>query len=302
MQSSLRRRVLVVGATGNLGRLVVKSLVRDDLTDVVALSRRAPPTSDSSVRWVQGDMLQPASLTQALANVDTVISTANGYMKESIEADYLGNKNLVDAIASSPHVTRFVFLSITGCDHAPDVPHFHAKAVTEALVKATSIPYVFIRASAFLDQSPDWVADNVPKGRYLSIGDTTTPWSYTLSDDLADNLATAAATSDDAIANQTIDIGWQDGPKTNAQIQALVEQATNTKLTNVTVPWWILSTFKYPTKLLHALAYDIITMLLFFRTGKFVADTTNQARFLGPVPTSEEAVRRWAKKNHLGNH
>jgi hypothetical protein len=43
------------------------------------------------------------------------------------------------------------------------------------------------------------------------------------------------------------------------------------------------------------LGYDLIQMFLFFRTGKFVSDTTQQEQFFGPAPTAREAVTRWAK-------
>jgi uncharacterized protein YbjT (DUF2867 family) len=102
--------------------------------------------------------VDPASLDAALKGVDVVVSSANGYMKESIEADFQGNKNLIEAAARAG-VKRFVFLSIVGCEAAPEAPHFLAKAVAEDLIKAAGLPYVFVRAPAFLDQSADYVAD-----------------------------------------------------------------------------------------------------------------------------------------------
>jgi uncharacterized protein YbjT (DUF2867 family) len=42
-------------------------------------------------------LMNPASLDRALQGVDVVISSANGYMKESIATDFQGNKNLVEA-------------------------------------------------------------------------------------------------------------------------------------------------------------------------------------------------------------
>jgi uncharacterized protein YbjT (DUF2867 family) len=82
--------------------------------------------------------------------MDVVVSSANGYMKESIDVDFEGNKNLIEAAARAG-AKRFVFLSIVACDAAPEVPHFHAKKVAEDLIKAKGLPFVIVRAPAFLD-------------------------------------------------------------------------------------------------------------------------------------------------------
>ena len=63
-----------------------------------AMSRRgAPPDATSAVEWVRGDLMDPVSLDAALKGVDVVVSSANGYMKETIEADFQGNENLIVA-------------------------------------------------------------------------------------------------------------------------------------------------------------------------------------------------------------
>ena len=44
-----------------------------------------------------------------------------------------------------------------------------------------------------------------------------------------------------------------------------------------------------------SLAADLDAMLRFSATGRYVADTSRQAQLLGPVPTAEEAIRRWVQ-------
>ena len=50
---------------------------------------------------------------------------------------------------------------------------------------------------------------------------------------------------------------------------------------------------------MRELGYDVIQMFLFFRTGRFLADTTKQELFFGPAPTALDAVTRWAANNNL---
>ena len=293
------RTVLVVGATGFLGAKIRRQLEQDDTVAVRAMSRRgAPADANAAVEWVRGDLMDPVSLDAALTGVDVVVSSANGYMKETIEADSQGNKNLIEAAARAG-VRRFVFLSIVACEAAPEVPHFHAKKVAEDLTKASGLPYVFVRAPAFLDQSADYVADGVKAGRFYVVGDKTTKWSYVLTDDLADAVAKAATYAGEEITNQTIDIGWQDGAKSQSEVAELIAQVTRKRLTLWVVPWVVFSVMARLVKPFSELGFDLIQMFLFFRTGRFVSDATKQEQFFGPAPTAHEAITKWADRNKL---
>lgn len=293
------RKILVVGATGFLGSKILRHLEQDETVSVRAMSRRGTPVgARGTAEWVRGDMMDAASLSAALDGVDVVVSSANGYMKESIETDFQGNKNLIEA-ASRAGVKCFVFLSIVACEAAPDTPHFHAKKVAEDLIKASGLPFVFVRAPAFLDQNKDYVADGVRAGRFYAIGDKATRWSYVLTDDLAACLAKAATYDGGEIAMQTIDIGWRDGAKSQKELADLIAQVTGKRLSVWVVPWSLLRVMARPVKLFSELGYDLIQMFLFLRTGRFLADTTKQERFFGPAPTALDAVTSWAASNNL---
>jgi uncharacterized protein YbjT (DUF2867 family) len=297
--SGTPQRVLVVGATGFLGRKILDNLSRDASVLVRAMSRKGAPTDAApGIEWVRADMMDPASLDRALQGVDVVVSSANGYMKESIAIDFEGNSNLV-AAAARAGVKRFVFLSIVRCEDASDVPHFHAKKVAEDMIKAAGVPFVFVRAPAFLDQSADYIADAVKAGKFYAVGDKTTRWSYVLTDDLAVYLAKAAAWPGDEIVNQTIDIGWRDGPKNQQEIADTIAQLTGKRLSIWVVPWLVFRVLVRPVRLVSELGFDLMRMFLFFGRGVFVADIARQERFFGPPPTSRDAITRWATANRL---
>ena len=294
-----KKKVLLVGATGFLGVKILRNLALDASVSVVAMSRKSAPSGESAdVEWVRGDMMDPASLDRALQGVDVVVSSANGYMKGSIETDFQGNKNLVEAAARAG-VSRFVFLSIVSCETASEVPHFHAKKVAEDLIAASGVPYVFVRAPAFLDQSSDYIADGVKAGRFYAVGDKTTKWSYVLTDDLASNLAKAATYRGNEINNQTIDIGWRDGPKSQQEITDTMSEIMKRRLTVWVVPWLIFRLLARPARLFSELGYDLMQMFLFFKEGGFVSNISKQERFFGSAPTSRDAITRWAKSHQL---
>ncbi|WP_292931792.1 SDR family oxidoreductase [Novosphingobium sp. PASSN1] len=297
--SSTLKRVLVVGATGFLGRKILENLSQDPGVSVLGMSRKgAPADAKLGTEWVQGDMMDPASLDRALQGVDVVVSSANGYMKESIKVDFQGNSNLVEAAARAG-VKRFVFLSIVRCEDASDVPHFHAKKVAEDMIKASGVPYVFIRAPAFLDQSSDYIADAVKAGKFYAVGDKTTRWSYVLTDDLAVYLAKAASWPGDEIVNQAIDVGWRDGPKSQQEIATIISQLTHKRLKMWVVPWVLFRVLVRPVRLFSELGFDLMRMFLFFGRGSFVSDITRHERYFGPAPTARDAITRWAKAKNL---
>lgn len=286
--------VLVVGATGYLGAKVLRAMAGQSDVVLRAMSRRAK----SEAGWVQADLMDPASLDRVLRGVDVVVSSANGYMKETIAADFAGNRNLIEA-AVRAGVKRFVFLSIVGCDQSPEVPHFHAKKVAEDLIRGSGIPFVFVRAPAFLDQADDYLANGLKKGRFYGIGDRDIRWSYVLSDDLAVCLAQAATHPDMGILNTTIDVSWKDGPHSQRDLSRIFVEVTGKPASLWIIPWWVLRLAVRPVRVFSDLGYDLLQMFLFFRTGKFVADTSLQRRFFGPPPSARDAIARWAKRAGL---
>lgn len=297
--AALKQKVLLVGATGFLGAKILDNLVLDANATVVAMSRKGAPLNGSAgVEWVRGDMMDPKSLDRALQGVDVVVSSANGYMKGSLDTDFQGNKNLIEAAARAK-VSRFVFLSIVSSEAASAVPHFHAKKVAEDLIKASGVPYVFVRAPTFLDQSTDYIAKGVKSGRFMALGDKTTRWSYVLTDDLAVYLAQAATFPGSEIDNQTIDVGWHDGPKSQQEIADVVSEVTKTRLKVRVVPWLVFKLLARPVKLFSELGHDMIQMFLFFKKGVYVSNISKQEQFFGPAPTSRDAITRWARSLQL---
>lgn len=292
-------KVLVVGATGFLGAKILRNLAQDENATVLAMSRKGAPSGNvARVEWVRGDMMDPASLDRALQGVDVVVSSANSYMKGSLDTDFQGNKNLIEAAARAK-VSRFVFLSIVSCEAASKVPHFHAKKVAEDLIKTSGVPYVFVRAPSFLDQSTDYIAKAVKGGKFQGMGDKTTRWSYVLTDDLAVYLAKAATCRGNEIVNQTIDVGWSDGPKNQQELADIISSVINKRLKVQIIPWWVLRVATRPVKLFSELGYDLIQMFLFFKTGLYVSNTARQDRFFGPTPTARDAITRWARNQQL---
>jgi uncharacterized protein YbjT (DUF2867 family) len=139
----------------------------------------------------------------------------------------------------------------------------------------------------------------VKAGRFYAVGDKTTKWSYVLTDDLASDLAKATTYPGNEINNQTIDIGWRDGPKSQQEIADTMSDIMKRRLAVWVVPWPIFRLLARPARLFSELVYDLMQMFLFFKKGGFVSNISKQERLFGPAPASRDAIARWAKSHQL---
>jgi uncharacterized protein YbjT (DUF2867 family) len=284
--------VLVVGGTGMLGGQVISELLSRGRL-VRALVR---PTSDAKrldeagVEIARGDMMEPASLLQAMDGVDAVISTAAGYTRHSkgdtAEIDKIGNRNLAEA-ASRTGVRRFVLTSILTCDQTPQVPHFWHKKLAEDRLEELGVPFVALRPGAFLDMITTMGGDPITKRRLMWFGSPTIPLTFVLTQDLAGYLADAADAP--GVDGQRIDIGW-DRPVSMQEIAKISSRLLGQQIRVRAVPAGLINAAGAVVGRFSPMVKDMTEMMRWFESGRYVAETTRQGQVFGHVPTAEEAI------------
>lgn len=108
--------IFLAGASRGVGREIAKCLIEQQL-QVNALVRTAaarPELEAMGIKVVLGDALNVGDVERAmLGPIYAVISTIGGLPKEGERADYLGNKNLIDA-AVKAGVQKFILISSIG--------------------------------------------------------------------------------------------------------------------------------------------------------------------------------------------
>ncbi len=168
------RPVLVVGATGRTGRLIVERL-RARGVSVRALVRdpeKGRALLDAGVGQFIGNARSSHTLIAPMVDVGAVIiATAGGSEHENTAelVDYFGTLNLVrQAIASGVELVVFVStLGATRPAHSMDVEPTSLgwKAMAEEIIRGSGIPYCIVRAG--------WLTDGAG-GEPLSVsqGDT----------------------------------------------------------------------------------------------------------------------------------
>ncbi|MDR6988348.1 uncharacterized protein YbjT (DUF2867 family) [Paenarthrobacter nitroguajacolicus] len=289
--------VLVVGATGFLGGQVVDELLKrgKKVRALVRPKSNAAKLEAKGVDIARGDMLDAASLVAAMTGVSAVVSTAAGYTRNDRNAqaiDTYGNSNLAVA-AKQAAVPRFVLISIVTSDQTPQIPHFWNKKLAEDKLQELGVPFVALRPGAFFDQAVGMGGDPFAKGRFVWLGSKDAKLTFVLASDVAEYLAEAVDA--DIVEGERIDIGWS-RPVSIREAAEVAGRRAGKPIKVMTIPAGAIAGLGKVTAKVLPLVGDMASMVAWFETGKYVADTTRQEQVFGPVPTPEDAIARVAAR------
>jgi uncharacterized protein YbjT (DUF2867 family) len=154
--------VLVVGATGSIGRLVVEEALRQGHA-VRALVRTAGKARQvlAQAQVIVGDVTRPDTLRDAVNHVDAIVFTlgSDGSGKVGAEAvDYGGVRNVLGALGSKTArialMTAIGVTDRTGRYNRTTEAH-DWKRRSERLVRASGLPYTIVRPGWFDYNAPD---------------------------------------------------------------------------------------------------------------------------------------------------
>jgi uncharacterized protein YbjT (DUF2867 family) len=143
------RVVLVVGATGSVGRHAVAEAVRQGYA-TRALVRDATRTGklDPGARTVEGQLTEPETLTDAVAGIDAVVFTQGSAFGDTTAAeavDYGAVKNVLEALGGRRvRIALMTAIGVTNRGHTHDW-----KRRGERLVRASGNPYTIVRPGWF---------------------------------------------------------------------------------------------------------------------------------------------------------
>ncbi len=148
MSPSTQPRILVTGATGQLGGIVVKELLKTvPATEIAGLVRPAESGAPSKgerleaqgVQARQGDYTDSASLKAALAGIERLLFISSGTMEGRVAQ----HRNVVEA-AKVAGVSLVAYTSVLHADRSPlGLAEDHRR--TEALLAASGVPCVLLR-------------------------------------------------------------------------------------------------------------------------------------------------------------
>jgi uncharacterized protein YbjT (DUF2867 family) len=137
--------ILVIGATGTIGRQVVEQLVKRG-ADVRALVRD-PAKADlpAGITVVQGDLLDVDSLRGAFAGVSTL------FLLNAVVADEVTQALIALNLAREAGIERIVYLSVIHSDLYVNVPHFAGKFGVERMIERMGFNATILRPAYFMN-------------------------------------------------------------------------------------------------------------------------------------------------------
>ena len=214
------QRVLVLGATGTIGRATVRALLRRGHEVVCFVRPRAGVggamgrddtaqlLAGATVRW--GDVCDPASLARDAIcgeSFDALVSclaSRTGAPKDAWAIDHQAHLHAL-AAAQSAGVSQVVLLSAI-CVQKPLLAFQQAKLAFEKQLVESGLTYSIVRPTAFF-KSLSGQVDRVKRGKpFLVFGDGTLTACKPISDDdLGDYLA--GCLDDSSRHNRVLPIG-----------------------------------------------------------------------------------------------
>ncbi|MEU8567635.1 SDR family oxidoreductase [Streptomyces pathocidini] len=139
--------ILVTGATGTLGRAVVRRLL-DDGQEVRVLSRRPRPAGDNEpYDWATGDLRTGAGIDAAVAGVPAIVHCATTGGRGDIAATRLLTEVAGRREGDPPHL---VYISIVGIDRV-NFFYYRAKLAAERVIESSGLPWSTLRTTQFHD-------------------------------------------------------------------------------------------------------------------------------------------------------
>ena len=135
--------IAITGASGQLGRLIIQSLLKQvPASRLIALVRKPDSVADLAAQGVQvrqADYTQPDSLERALAGVERLLLVSSSELGQRL----VQHQNVVDA-AKKTGVKLLVYTSLLHVDTSP-LGLAQEHLATEAYIRNSGLPFVFLR-------------------------------------------------------------------------------------------------------------------------------------------------------------
>jgi uncharacterized protein YbjT (DUF2867 family) len=170
-------KVLITGATGDVGSRVVRMLIASGERPRVFVrdAAKADTLFGDRVDAFAGDLALPASLRPALEGVDSLFLVSTGPAIPQLDAG-------VAEIAGQAGIRHLVKLSSLDVEQGLAIGAWHEQG--EAAVRASGVPYTFLRPSGFMSNLLAWTHSVRAEGVVrASTGEGRRPFIH--SDDIA---------------------------------------------------------------------------------------------------------------------
>jgi uncharacterized protein YbjT (DUF2867 family) len=293
------RRVAVLGASGFIGRYVVKRLAAHGaviaavVRDVEAAKFLQPMGDVGQIARLGANLLDEARLAAAIAGADAVVNLV-GILHENgsqrFDAIHHRGPARLGALATAAGVRHLVHISALGADPGAPSAYARSKAAGEQALRAAFPAAVILRPSVVFGPEDDFFNRFATLAQLLPalplIGGGKTRFQPVYVGDVAD--AAMAALDDPRAAGQTYELG---GPRvyTFKELMELMLAETRRKRLLVPVPWAVA---RWQAAFLEWLPNPPLTrdQVSSLERDNVVAPGTRTLQDLGITPETVEAI------------
>lgn len=150
---SLQTSLIVIGATGSLGRQIVyQAFARGYvvLCMVRPRERSAQFLREMGASIVFADLTRHKSIPESLCGVEIIVDAGTARPEESIrEVDWYGKITLIQS-AQCCWIQRYIFYSIIDCDIYNNIPLLNIKYCTESYLRSSLLHFTIMRLCSFM--------------------------------------------------------------------------------------------------------------------------------------------------------
>jgi uncharacterized protein YbjT (DUF2867 family) len=292
--------LLIVGATGTLGRQIARRALDEGYTVrcLVRSSRKAAFLKEWGAEIVLGDLRQPATLKAALVGVTEIIDAATARATDSLgvkEVDWDGKVNLIQA-ACAADISKFVFISVLDAEKYRSVPLMEIKYCTEKFLAESGLNYTILRPCGFLQGIIGQYAIPILEGQAVWMAGQVAPTAFMDTQDIA-RFAVKALAAENA-KNRTLPVVGNKAWSGN-EIISLCERLSGKEAKVTKVPLGILSGLrKFATFFEWSWnSADRLAFAEILATGKPLnADMTETYQILGLNPQDNSTIEAYLQE------
>jgi uncharacterized protein YbjT (DUF2867 family) len=292
--------VLVAGATGALGSVIVRRL-REERRNVRAVSRQAVKLEAAKklgAETMVADMLDRAAMDRVCAGVTEIVTTANNILGKGdtspLRIDEAMYRTL-GAAAKAAGVRRWIHVSARDITADSPVDFFRVKVRVENIVKESGVPWVAIRPSAYMDIWTGVLFGNADKPAPVAtiFGKGNLVCSFIAIEDVASFVL--AVLRDQRVQNEVLDIG---GPSevTLVQFSVPIQRALGVPEKRRHIPAPVLNVARHVVRPFNEVAARLASMGYWMTiTNRPFPEWRQSASRFGIEPmTVEQFAQRYA--------
>ena len=233
-------KLLLFGATGNLGKEIAKEAKRQgyELTVVVRNKQKAELLANITNKYIIADITDPISLVNICNDFDIVISalgksvSPNDNSKPSFnDIDLVANSSILEE-AKKSGVKKFVYISAFHSEKYLHLEYFRVHHEFAERLKIAGINYSIIKPPAIFSGFLDLI-EMAKKGQLINIGNGDKKTNPIYEVDLAKECVDAIKAE-----NATIEIGGRT-IYTRRQLNEIIQKEVCPTKSTKSIPFWL---------------------------------------------------------------